>query len=105
MGTKLSRINNSPTERLNRSLIWLFSRCNESKKLPLAEQLILAKVIHEAATHLTDADLRREIQSATTRAVSILSSPSRPNRNVCREVQRWFEETSHQESSVSTGSA
>jgi len=74
MDAKVSRISNSSTERLNRSLIWLFSKCNESRNLPLAEQLMLAKVLHEAATHLTDADLRREIQSATTRAVSILSS-------------------------------
>lgn len=74
MGTKISRISNSSNERLNRSLIWLFSKCNESKNLPLTEQLTLAKVIHEAATHLSDANLRLEIQSATTRAVSILSS-------------------------------
>lgn len=73
MGVKVPRITNSSTERLNRSLIWLFSKCNESRS-PLAEQLMLARVLHEAATHLTDADLRREIQSATTRAVSILSS-------------------------------
>jgi hypothetical protein len=74
MGVKVSRANNSSTERLNRSLIWLFAKCNESKRLPLPEQLMLARVIHEAATHLADVDLRREIQSATTRAVSILSS-------------------------------
>ncbi len=74
MGVKVSRITNSPTERLNRSLIWLFSKCNESRDLLIAEQLILAKVIHEAATHLSDASLRMEIQSATTRAVSVLSS-------------------------------
>ena len=74
MGVKVSRITNSSTERLNRSLIWLFSKCNESRNLPMAEQVMLAKVLHEAATHLTDPDLRREIQSATTRAVSILSS-------------------------------
>ncbi|MGB6483095.1 MAG: hypothetical protein WBE86_06370 [Candidatus Acidiferrales bacterium] len=35
---------------------------------------MLAKVIHEAAMHLSDTTLRLEIQSATTRAVSILSS-------------------------------
>jgi len=74
MGVKVSRISNSSTERLNRSLIWLFSKCNESSSLRLAEQLMLARVLHEAATHFTDAHLRREIQSATTRAVSILSS-------------------------------
>jgi hypothetical protein len=74
MGAKVSRTTNSSTERLNRSLIWLFARCNESKHLPIAEQLALAKVIHEAATHLSDLNLRMEIQSVTTRAVSILSS-------------------------------
>jgi hypothetical protein len=74
MGVKVSRLSNSSTEQLNRSLIWLFSKCNESKRLPIAEQLVLAKVIHEAATHLSDPNLRMEIQSATTRAVSILSS-------------------------------
>jgi hypothetical protein len=74
MSAKVSRISNSRTEGLNRSLIWLFSRCNESKKLPLAQQLMLVKVMHEVAMHLSDTDLRREIQSATTRAVSILSS-------------------------------
>ncbi len=74
MGVKVSRISNSSTERLNRSLIWLFSKCNESQKLRAAEQLELAKVIHEAAMHLTDIELRMEIQSAATRAVSVLSS-------------------------------
>lgn len=74
MGVKMARISDSSTERLNRSLIWLFSKCNESKNLPLAGELMLARVLHEAANHFTDADLRREIQSATTRAVSILSS-------------------------------
>lgn len=74
MGVKVSRISNSSTERLNRSLIWLFSKCNESRKLQASEQLVLAKVIHEAAMHLTDVELQREIQSATTRAVSVLSS-------------------------------
>lgn len=74
MGVKVSRAGNSSTERLNRSLVWLFSKCNESRNLPLAEQLMLAKVLHEAATHFTDADLRGEIQLATTRAVSILTS-------------------------------
>lgn len=74
MGVKVSRITGSSTERLNRSLIWLFSKCNESSNLPIAEQLMLARALHEAATHLTDGDLRGEIQSATTRAVSILSS-------------------------------
>lgn len=74
MGAKVSRITSSSTEQLNRSLVWLFSKCNESRNLPITEQLMLAKVLHEAATHLTDADLRGEIQSATTRAVSILSS-------------------------------
>jgi hypothetical protein len=73
MSVKVSRITDSSTERLNRSLIWLFAKCNESRNLPITEQLALAKVIHEAAMHLSDADLRREIQSATTRAVSILS--------------------------------
>ncbi len=74
MSVKVSRMNGSSTERLNRSLIWLFSKCNESRNLLVAEQLMLAKVIHEAAAHLSDATLCREIQSATTRAVSILSS-------------------------------
>lgn len=74
MGAKVSRVSNSSTERLNRSFIWLSLRCNESRKLPIAEQLMLAKVIHEAATHLSDTNLRMEIQSAATRAVSILSS-------------------------------
>ncbi|MGC1292446.1 MAG: hypothetical protein WA855_14300 [Candidatus Acidiferrales bacterium] len=74
MGVKVSGITGSSTERLNRSLIWLFSKCNESRNLPVAEQLTLAKVIHEAATHHSDASLRMEIQSATTRTVSILSS-------------------------------
>lgn len=74
MNVKLSRIPNPSKERLNRSLIWLFSKCNECKNLQAAEQLMLAKVIHEAATHLSDTELRMEIQSATTRAVSILAS-------------------------------
>lgn len=75
MGTTTARIrDNASMERLNRSLIWLFSKCNESRSLPISEQVTLAKVIHEAATHLSDTDLRMEIQSATTRAVSILSS-------------------------------
>lgn len=74
MRAKVSRSTDSSTEQLNRSLIWLFAKCNESKRLPIAEQLTLAKVIHEAATHLSDPNLRMEIQSVTTRAVSILSS-------------------------------
>lgn len=74
MNGKLSRIPNPSKERLNRSLIWLFSKCNECKNLQAAEQLMLAKVIHEAATHLSDMELRMEIQAAATRVVSILSS-------------------------------
>lgn len=74
MSVKMSRIPSPSTERLNRSLIWLFSKCNESKNLQVAEQLMLAKVIHEAATHLTDSELRKEIRLATTRAVSVLAS-------------------------------
>lgn len=74
MSAKTFRIPSPSTERLNRSLIWLFSKCNESRHLQVAEQLMLAKVIHEAATHLTDTELRMEVQAATTRAVLVLSS-------------------------------
>ena len=75
MGVTASRIHSNPSmDRLNRTLIWLFSRCNESRNLEKMDQLMLAKALHEAATHLRDQDVRMEIQSATKRAVSILSS-------------------------------